>query len=126
MYTGIVCAFLRNSGNHLSNFGLYQYWYTRQFVYETMKIRCVFFLIHINEVVGRSPKCVRKNSAKRIQKNLRNIYWYIQLLYTFLVFFMILVSCPEWPRSCFATQYKIFSNIYSATCAKRGATSNFI
>ena len=28
-------------------------------------------------VVGRLPKCVRKNPARRIQKNLRNTYWYI-------------------------------------------------
>ena len=120
MYTGIVCAFLRNSGNHLSNFGLYQYWYTRQFVYETMKIRCVFFLIHINEVVGRSPKCVRKNSAKRIQKNLRNIYWYIQLLYTVSYLFSFLYDTCFMSRMaqvlfCYSVQ-DIFKYLLSNLC----------
>ena len=27
-------------------------------------------------VVGRTPKCIRKNPTRRIRKNLRNPYWY--------------------------------------------------
>ena len=68
--------------------------------------------------VGRSPKCIRKTPARRIQKSLRNINWCscyelfkTGKLYTFLVSFMILASRPKWSRSCFATRYKIFSNI---------------
>ena len=66
----------------------------------------------------RSPKCIRKSSARRIQKNLRSIIWYscCELFKTgkfriFLVSFMILALCPEWSRFFFATRYKIFSNI---------------
>ena len=69
-------------------------------------------------MVGRLPKCIRKNPARWIQKNLRNMNWYscyelskTGKFHTFLVSFMILVSYPEWSRSCFAMQYKMFSNI---------------
>ena len=55
----------------------------------------------IGRAVGRSPKC-RKNPARRILKNLRNINWYscyelfkTGKFHTFLVSFMILASCAE-------------------------------
>ena len=51
----------------------------------------------IDRAVGRSPKCIRKNPARWIQKNLRNINWYscyelfkTSKFHTFLVSFMIL------------------------------------
>ena len=72
----------------------------------------------MGRAVGRSPKCIRKNPARRIQKNLRNINWYscyelfkTGKFHTFLVSFIILASCPERSRSCFAARYKIFWNI---------------
>ena len=78
----------------------------------------IFSSHSISRAVERSPKCIRKSSARWIQKNLRNINL-VQLLWNIqnwqvsfhLVFFMIPVSCPEWSRSCFAARYKIFSNI---------------
>ena len=67
-------------------------------------------------VVGRSLKCIRKNLAWQIQKNSRNINWYICYelskagkFHTFLVSLIILLSWPERFRSSFATRNKIFS-----------------
>ena len=82
-------------------------------------LQAAFFKIrHEDRVVRRLPKCIRKNSARWIQKNLRSINWYscYELFKTgkfhiFLVSFIILVSCPKWSRSCFTTGYMIFSNI---------------
>ena len=79
---------------------------------------CKNFIVVNYRTVGRSPKCIRKNPARPIQKNLRNINWYscyelfkTGKFHTFPVSLMILVSCPELSRYCFATRYKIFSNI---------------
>ena len=54
------------------------------------------------KAVGRSSKCIGKNLARRIQKNLRSINWYScrkssknGKFHTFLVSFMILLSRPE-------------------------------
>ena len=56
----------------------------------------------LTRAVGRSPKCIRKNPVRQIQKNLRNINWYscyelfkTGKFHTFLVSFMILASCAE-------------------------------
>ena len=72
----------------------------------------------ITRAVRRSLKYTRKNPVSRVQKNLRNINWYscyelfkTGKFHTFPVPLMIHVSCPELSRSCFATRYKIFSNI---------------
>ena len=65
-------------------------------------------------VVGRSPKCIRKNPARRIQKNLRNTYWYIcyKLFKTgkFHTFFSFLYDTCFMSRIiqillCYAVQY---------------------
>ena len=78
----------------------------------------VAFLPSKCRVARRSPKCIRKKLGRWIQKNLRNVNWYscyelskTGKFHTFLVSFMVLLSCPEWSRSCFAMLCKIFPNI---------------
>ena len=80
-------------------------------------LKGVTILPFIREV-ERLPKYIRKNLVRQIQKNLRNINWYscyelfkTGKFHTFLASFIILLSCPEWFMSCFATSIRIFSNI---------------
>ena len=75
--------------------------------------------------VGRSAKFIRKNPASWNQKNVRKINWYSSYELFKIFSFMILVSCPKWSRSCFATWYKIFSNITHQP-ALRKARSNTV
>ena len=81
-------------------------------------IKCFSYILSYIRAGWRLPKCISKNLARQVQKNLRNINWYSCYVltktvkfHTYLFSFMILVSCPEWSRLCCATCYKIFLNI---------------
>ena len=72
--------------------------------------------------VGSSPKYIRKNPARRIKKDLKNIILYSRHesskadeCPTFLVSFITPLSWPEWFRPCFVTWCKIFSKITHQT-----------
>ena len=71
-----------------------------------------------SRVVGSSQKSIRKKPARRIQNNRENINWYscyglnkAGQCHLFLVFFIILLSWPEWFRCCFVTRCNILSKI---------------
>ena len=88
------------------------------FLEPTTLLKMNFFL---NRAVGRSPKCIRKSPARRIQKNLRNINWYscyelfkAGKIHTILVSFMIL------PGLALLRGIQDIFEYYSSTRAKRG------